>query len=183
MPSHRMVSGIQVIEGNGRSSDTNGSTMAFAGHHTAITTPNGTETSAASAKPANTRSDEISTELHKSPLAISSCAWATIWPGDGRNSGEITPVVVASCHASTKQQTDAILISRLAETCARDRRRCTPSARIATCVSPFTVLLRRHEAGILPLRHVRQRRNFLVVVQPLRQRLHLFGVQLGMRLP
>ena len=43
-----MVSGIQVIDGSGRSSDTNGSTIALAGHHTAITTPSGTATIPAS---------------------------------------------------------------------------------------------------------------------------------------
>ena len=60
-----MVSGIQVIDGSGRSSETNGSTIAFAGHHTAITTPSGTATRPASAKPAKTRSEEISTELQQ----------------------------------------------------------------------------------------------------------------------
>ena len=46
-----MVSGIQVIEGSGRSSETNGSTIAFAGHHTPMTMPSGTATNAASVNP------------------------------------------------------------------------------------------------------------------------------------
>ena len=95
-----MVSGIQVIDGSGRSSEMNGSTIAFAGHHTAITTPSGTATRPASAKPAKTRSDEISTDFSSSPLAIRSCACATICPGEGRKIGETAPVVVARCQAS-----------------------------------------------------------------------------------
>jgi hypothetical protein len=46
--------------------------MAFAGHQTAITTPSGTAIAPASTNPANTRSDETSTDFHNSPLAISS---------------------------------------------------------------------------------------------------------------
>ena len=47
IPSHRMLSGIQVIDGNGRSNEMNGSMTAFAGHHTPITMPSGTATPAA----------------------------------------------------------------------------------------------------------------------------------------
>ena len=47
IPSHKMLSGIQVIDGNGRRSDMNGSITALAGHHTPITIPSGTATAAA----------------------------------------------------------------------------------------------------------------------------------------
>ena len=51
MPSQSMVSGIQVIDGSGRSSDTNGSTRLWRAHQTAIRMPSGIATTPASAKP------------------------------------------------------------------------------------------------------------------------------------
>src|ERR1700761_2843572 len=111
MPSQRMVSGIHVIAANGRSSEMNGSAMAFAGHHTAMITPSGTATTPASTKPANTRSDETSTDCNNSPLASSSRAWAITCPGVGRNTDDMAPLAVDMCHANTNTPMEATQMS------------------------------------------------------------------------
>src|SRR5580704_2648278 len=111
-----MVSGIQVIEGSGRSRETNGSTIALAGHHTAMTMPSGTATSPASTNPENTRSDEISTDDHSSPSRITARACAATWPGEGRNTPDTQPRVVARCHSSRKHATEATRKARRAGT-------------------------------------------------------------------
>ena len=64
-----MVSGIQVIDGSGRSSETNGSIAALAGAHTAMTMPSGIATTPASAKPSSTRCVDIQMSLSSCPLA------------------------------------------------------------------------------------------------------------------
>src|SRR5271165_1737318 len=181
MPSQRMVSGIQVIDGSGRSSETNGSTMALAGHHTAMITPRGTATRPASTKPANTRSEETSTDFHRSPLAISSCACAMICPGDGRNTADTAPVVVAKCQASRKAATEANLIVSVFAVMAGSGPAIGSGTRPAMTAGRASLL--RHEAGVLPLRYIGHAGNLLVLVQPLRQVLHLRGVQLEVLLP
>ena len=109
MPSQSMVSGIQVMDGSGRSSDTNGSTMALAGHHTPIRMPSGIATTAASAKPANTRCDDISTAVHSSPLPTILPASASTARGEGRNTGATQPSSVATVHRPRKASTDTTL--------------------------------------------------------------------------
>ena len=111
IPSHSMVNGIQVMEGNGRRMETNGSIIAFAGAHTPITMPNGTATSAASANPANTRCEDIHTSIANCPLAITVTASFHTAAGEGKNTGAIQPRPVATLHNANTLATDARLIS------------------------------------------------------------------------
>ena len=111
MPSHRMDSGIQVMEGSGRSRETNGSMIAFAGRHTPMTMPSGTATSVASAKPRKTRCAEISTSVTNSPRASTMRPACSTSPGDGRKIGAIQPDAVAAHHSSSAAATEATLMT------------------------------------------------------------------------
>src|SRR5579862_1515128 len=107
MPSQRMLSGIQVIDGSGRSSETKGSITALAGHHTPMTMPSGTATTAASAKPRNTRREDAATACQSSPVATSLLASVATARGEGRKIVEIQPYSVAALQSARNAQTDA----------------------------------------------------------------------------
>src|SRR5262245_15922161 len=134
IPSHSMVSGIQVIEGSGRSSDTNGSTMALAGHHTPIRMPSGIDMSAASPKPVKTRLAETSTACHSSPVCSSLLASPATVTGEGRNTAATQPDSVAKYQIDRKVSTEVMLISSTSW-----RRRDQRDVRTAACGVPVAL--------------------------------------------
>src|SRR3990172_5171500 len=108
MPSHSIVSGIQVMEGKGRRREMIGSKNAFAGCHTPSTMPNGTEKAEARKKPTITRRLEASTAATSSPLLMNRWdSWRTRC-GDGMNVGSTMPLLVAKVQMLRKRLTDAI---------------------------------------------------------------------------
>src|SRR5258708_3136025 len=115
MPSQSMVNGIHVIDGNGRSRETKGSTAALAGAQTAMMIPSGIATAPASAKPSTTRCVDIQMSLSNSPLARFATPSLTTRPGLGRKTGETHPRSVEKYHRARTDSTDRLLtISRKA---------------------------------------------------------------------
>src|SRR5438445_7710063 len=113
MPSQRRLRGIQVMDGSGRNSDTNGSMIALAGHHTPMTMPSGTATTAASANPRNTRREDASIACQSSPVPTSLPASAATARGEGRKIVETQPYSVATLQSARNAQTERIFRSRL----------------------------------------------------------------------
>ena len=142
MPSQSIVSGIQVIDGSGRSSETNGSIAALAGSHTAMTMPSGIATAPASAKPSSTRCVDIQMSLSSCPLAKLATASATTRPGLGRKTGDTHPRSVDRYQSASTNRTDRALISsrtglRLLAACAvRPRTATRPDAPIRSDTGP-----------------------------------------------
>src|SRR5262249_20906948 len=114
--SQRMLSGIQVIDGRGRSRETKGSMMALAGHQTPMITPSGTATTVASANPRNTRREEAMIACQSSPVPTSLPASVATARGEGRKIVETQPYSVAALQSARNAQTERIWISRLSRT-------------------------------------------------------------------
>src|SRR5882724_631536 len=111
MPSQSMVNGIHVIDGNGRSKETKGSTAALAGAQTAMMIPSGMATAPASAKPSTTRCVDIQMSLSNCPLAKFATPSLTTRPGLGRKTGETHPRSVEKYQRARTDSTDKALIS------------------------------------------------------------------------
>src|SRR5258707_8185621 len=109
MPSQSMVNGIHVIDGNGRSKETNGSTAALAGAQTAMMTPSGIATTPASAKPSTTRCVDIQMSLSNCPLARFATPSLTTRPGLGRKTGETHPSSVEKYQRARTDNTEKVL--------------------------------------------------------------------------
>ena len=133
MPSQSMVSGIQVIDGSGRSSETNGSIAALAGAHTAMTMPRGIATTPASAKPSSTRCVDIQMSFGSCPLAKLAIASATTRPGLGRKTGETQPRSVAKYQSASTSRTDRTLTTSRAGLRLRRLRRPRQQGRRPFC--------------------------------------------------
>src|ERR1700737_1651214 len=109
MPSQSIVNGIHVIDGNGRSKETKGSTAALAGAQTAMMIPSGIATTPASAKPSTTRCVDIQISLSNCPLARLATPSLTTRPGLGRKTGETHPRSVEKYHRARTDNTDKVL--------------------------------------------------------------------------
>ena len=183
MPSQRMVRGIQVIDGSGRSSEMNGSMMAFGGppHRHHHTERDGDETGEHEAGEDAFRGDQ-----HRSPQIAGGDQVLGLrddlgrrWQEDRRDRAGGGGDVPREQEGGDRRQTDGrSLTTPLPSPCgrgdggrgrARYRHRPLPptparEGRGRLCAADSL----RHEAGVLPLRHVGHAGDLLVVIQPLR---------------
>src|SRR5882724_4892167 len=111
IPSQSMVSGIQVIDGNGRNRETKGSNAALAGAQTAMMIPSGIATTPASTKPSRTRCVDIQMSVSNCPLARLAAPSLTTRPGLGRNTRDTHPYSVEKYQRARTNSTDTVLMA------------------------------------------------------------------------